>query len=59
MQKLIEQRYPVYAKANLTINNHREHCHTVAQNVVRSKQRYLDQEIKDRNNRYAYQNSHR
>ncbi|ENN90116.1 shikimate kinase [Bartonella bovis m02] len=41
MQKLMEQRYPIYAQANLTINNHAEHCHIVAHNVIRSVERYL------------------
>lgn len=41
MQKLMEQRYPIYAQANLTINNHEEHYHIVAHNVVRSVERYL------------------
>ncbi len=42
MQKLMEQRYPIYAKANLTINTHKESRLTVAKNVIRSVQHYLD-----------------
>ncbi len=42
MQKLMEQRYPIYAKANLTINTHTESRLTVAKNVIRSVQHYLD-----------------
>ncbi len=41
MQKLMEQRYPLYAKANLTINSHKESPSKVAKNVIRSVQRYL------------------
>ncbi|AQX20527.1 shikimate kinase [Bartonella sp. WD16.2] len=41
MQKLMEQRYPIYAQANLTINNHEEHYHVVAYNVIQAVQRYL------------------
>ncbi|WP_455466046.1 shikimate kinase [Bartonella sp. B39] len=55
MQKLMEQRYPIYAKANLTINSHKESCHTVAQNVIRSIQHYLYTEINNRNNQHASQ----
>lgn len=42
MQKLMEQRYPIYAKANLTINTHKESRLTVAKNVIRSVQHYLE-----------------
>ncbi|WP_455480710.1 shikimate kinase [Bartonella sp. B12(2025)] len=55
MQKLMEQRYPIYAKANLTINSHKENRHTVAQNVIRSVQHYLYTENNDRNNKHANQ----
>ncbi|QEE08292.1 shikimate kinase [Bartonella kosoyi] len=41
MQKLMEQRYPLYAKANVTINSHKESPHSVAKNVIRSLQHYL------------------
>lgn len=41
MQKLMEQRYPLYAKANVTINSHKENPHSVAKNVIRSLQHYL------------------
>ncbi|WP_332060296.1 shikimate kinase [Bartonella sp. CB74] len=58
MQKLMEQRYPIYAKANLTINSHKKNRHTVAQNVIRSVQQYLYTEKNDRNNKYASQNRH-
>ncbi|KEC56032.1 shikimate kinase [Bartonella koehlerae] len=58
MQKLMEQRYPIYAKANLTINSHKESRQTVAQNVIQSVQHYLDTENKDRNNQHANQNRH-
>ncbi|MET3559472.1 shikimate kinase [Bartonella japonica] len=58
MQKLIEQRYPIYAKANLTINNHKESCQTVAQNVIRSVQHYLYTENNDRKNKHANPNGH-
>ncbi len=53
MQKLMEQRYPIYEKANLTINSHKESRHTVAQNVIRSVQHYLYTEIKNRDNQHA------
>ncbi|WP_336278656.1 shikimate kinase [Bartonella sp. CB175] len=53
MQKLMEQRYPIYAKANLTINSHQRNSHTVAKNVIRSVQHYLYKEIDDRNNEHA------
>ncbi len=56
MQKLMEQRYPIYAKANLTINSHKESRHTVAQNVIRSVQHYLYTEINNRDNQHANQN---
>ncbi len=46
MQKLMEQRYPIYAKANITINTHKESCLTVAKTVIRSVQHYLDTENK-------------
>ncbi|WP_208435468.1 shikimate kinase [Bartonella phoceensis] len=55
MQKLMEQRYPIYAKANLTINSHKESRHTVAKNVIRSVQYYLKTENNDRNNKHANQ----
>ncbi|MCZ2157845.1 shikimate kinase [Bartonella sp. 220] len=58
MQKLMEQRNPIYAKANLTINSHKESRHTVAQNVIRSVQHYLYTEINDRNNKNANQDRH-
>ncbi|WP_317992462.1 shikimate kinase [Bartonella gliris] len=58
MQKLMEQRYPIYAKANLTINSHKESRHTVAQNVIRSVQHYLYTEINNRNNQHASQDRH-
>ncbi|EJF83389.1 shikimate kinase [Bartonella elizabethae Re6043vi] len=41
MQKLMEQRYPLYAKANVTINSHKESPYGVAKNVIRSLQHYL------------------
>ncbi|MBB4075851.1 shikimate kinase [Bartonella fuyuanensis] len=41
MQKLMEQRYPLYAKANLTINSHKESPSKAAKNVIRSIQHYL------------------
>ncbi|WP_375677281.1 shikimate kinase [Bartonella sp. AS69XJJH] len=53
MQKLMEQRYPIYEKANLTINSHKESRHTVAQNVIRSVQHYLYTEINNRDNQHA------
>ncbi|EJF97170.1 shikimate kinase [Bartonella taylorii] len=56
MKKLMEQRYPIYAKANLTINSHKESHHTVAKNVIRSVQHYLSTEDNDRNNKHASQN---
>ncbi|WP_208437118.1 shikimate kinase [Bartonella taylorii] len=56
MKKLMEQRYPIYAKANLTINSHKESRHTVAKNVIRSVQHYLSTEENDRNNKHASQN---
>ncbi|EJF74628.1 shikimate kinase [Bartonella alsatica] len=55
MRKLMEERYPIYGKANLTINSHKESRFTVAKNVVRSVQHYLDTENNDRNNKYASQ----
>ncbi|WP_375635219.1 shikimate kinase, partial [Bartonella sp. AA5SXTY] len=58
MKKLMKQRYPIYAKANLTINSHKENRQTVAQNVIRSVQHYLDTEKNDRNNQHANQNCH-
>ncbi|WP_354188689.1 shikimate kinase [Bartonella silvatica] len=59
MQKLMEQRYPIYAKANLTINSHKESRRTVVQNVIRSVQSYLDRENSNRNHKHASQNGHR
>ncbi|WP_156850573.1 shikimate kinase [Bartonella refiksaydamii] len=56
MKKLMKQRYPIYAKANLTINSHKESRHTVAKNVIRSVQHYLSTEDNDRNNKHASQN---
>ncbi len=56
MKKLMEQRYPIYAKANLTINSHKESRHTVAKNVIQSVQHYLSTEDNDRNNKHASQN---
>ncbi len=53
MQKLMEQRYPIYEKANVTINSHKESRHTVAQNVIRSVQHYLYTEINNRDNQHA------
>ncbi|WP_455481947.1 shikimate kinase [Bartonella sp. B35(2025)] len=53
MQKLMEQRYPIYAKANLTINNYEKSHRTIAQNIIRSVQHYLYTEINDRNNKHA------
>ncbi|GAA4658069.1 shikimate kinase [Bartonella pachyuromydis] len=50
MKKLMEQRYPIYAKANLTINSHKESRLTVAKNVIRSIKHYLDTENNHRNN---------
>nr|WP_142416634.1 shikimate kinase [Bartonella massiliensis] len=41
MQKLMEQRYPLYAKANVTINSHKESPRSVAKTVIRSLQHYL------------------
>ncbi|WP_336293796.1 shikimate kinase [Bartonella sp. CB169] len=58
MKKLMEQRYPIYAKANLTINNHEESLHTIAQNVIRAVQKYLSTENNNRNNNHASQNRH-
>ncbi len=58
MQKLMEQRYPIYAKANLTINSHKESRHTVAQNVIRSVQHYLYTEINNRDNQHANKDRH-
>ncbi|GAA5104245.1 shikimate kinase [Bartonella jaculi] len=58
MQQLMEQRYPIYAKANLTINSHKESRHTVAQNVIRSVQHYLYTEINNGDNQHANQNHH-
>ncbi|SQF96847.1 shikimate kinase [Bartonella quintana] len=58
MKKLMEQRYPIYAKANLTINSYKESRHTVAQNVIRSVQNYIYTEINDRNNQHANQDRH-
>ncbi len=58
MQKLMEQRYPIYEKANLTINSHKESRHTVAQNVIRSVQHYLYTEINNKDNQHANQNRH-
>ncbi|EJF79200.1 Shikimate kinase 1 [Candidatus Bartonella washoeensis] len=58
MQKLMEQRYPIYANANLTINSHKESCHTVAQHVIRSVQHYFYTEINNRNNQHASQDRH-
>ncbi|WP_208433648.1 shikimate kinase [Bartonella taylorii] len=56
MKKLMEQRYPIYAKANLTINSHKESRHTVAKNVIQSVQHYLSTENNDRNNKHASKN---
>ncbi|MCZ2203547.1 shikimate kinase [Bartonella sp. A05] len=56
MQKLMEQRYPIYAKANLMINSQKKCYHAVARDVVRSVQRYLYTEINDRNNVHADKN---
>ncbi|EJF80426.1 shikimate kinase [Bartonella doshiae] len=53
MQRLMDQRHPIYAKADLTIKSHKESRHTVAQNVIRSIQHYLYKEINDRNNQHA------
>ncbi|WP_455474113.1 shikimate kinase [Bartonella sp. B30(2025)] len=53
MRKLMEQRYPIYAKANLTINSYKKSCHAVAQNAIKSVQRYLYTEINNRNNKHA------
>ncbi|WP_074381440.1 shikimate kinase [Bartonella doshiae] len=53
MQRLMEQRHPIYAKADLTIKSHKESRHTVAQNVIRSIQHYLYKEINDRNDQHA------
>ncbi|WP_455476128.1 shikimate kinase [Bartonella sp. B17] len=58
MQKLMEQRYPIYAKANLTINSHKRNCHAVVQNVIKSVQHYLCTEINDRNSKHASSNRH-
>lgn len=61
MQKLMKQRYPIYAKANLTINSHKEIRQTVAQvaqNVIRSVRHYLYTENNDGKNKHASQNSH-
>ncbi|UTO28369.1 shikimate kinase [Bartonella harrusi] len=58
MKKLMEQRYPIYAKANLTINSHKESRHTVAKNVIWSLQHYLNTENNDRNNKHAGQDRH-
>ncbi|WP_455479379.1 shikimate kinase [Bartonella sp. B23] len=55
MQKLMEQRNPIYAKANLTVNSHKESLHIVAHNVIRSVQHYLYTEINNRNNQHASQ----
>ncbi|EJF87140.1 shikimate kinase [Bartonella rattimassiliensis 15908] len=44
MQKLMEQRYPIYAKANLTINSYKESPYSLAKNVIRSLQHYLHTE---------------
>ncbi len=54
MQKLMEQRYPIYAQANLAIdNNHQANIHIIAKHIIRSVQHYLHKEINDRNNEYA------
>ncbi|WP_019223020.1 shikimate kinase [Bartonella rattaustraliani] len=58
MQKLMEQRYPIYEKANLTINSHKESRQTVARNVIWSIEHYLYTENNDRNNKHASKNSH-
>ncbi|WP_026017271.1 shikimate kinase [Bartonella birtlesii] len=55
MQKLMEQRYPIYAKANVTVNSHKESRLTIAKAVIRSVQHYLDTENNDRKNKYANQ----
>ncbi|WP_455477010.1 shikimate kinase [Bartonella sp. B41] len=59
MQKLVEQRYPIYAKAHITINNYEENYHTVAKDVIRSIQTYLNTEINNEKNKHASQNRHR
>ncbi|MBB5073709.1 shikimate kinase [Bartonella callosciuri] len=57
MEQLIAQRYPLYAKANLTIKIHKESPHTIAKNVIRSVKHYFDTENNnDRNNKHACQN---
>ncbi|WP_455477849.1 shikimate kinase [Bartonella sp. B10] len=53
MQKLIEQRNPIYAQANLTVNSCEESRYTIAQNVIRSVQNYLCAENNDRNSKHA------
>ncbi|MBX4335977.1 shikimate kinase [Candidatus Bartonella raoultii] len=55
MQKLMEQRYPIYAKANVTITSHKESRNTVAQNVIRSLQHYFSTENTNRKNKHECQ----
>lgn len=56
MQKLMKQRNPIYAKANLMINSQRKCYHAAARDVVRSVQHYLYSEIDNRNNVHADKN---
>lgn len=56
MQKLMDQRYPIYAKANLTIHTHKESCLTVAKMSYGLYITTSIQKNNHRNNKHANQN---
>lgn len=48
MEKLMKERYPVYAKANLTVSSHKGRRDVVARDVIRTVYNHLHQQGKNK-----------
>lgn len=46
MEKLMAERYPVYAKADLTVNSRKARRDVVARDVIRTVERHLSKQEK-------------
>lgn len=47
LQKLIDERYPIYAKADITVETKDEPTYKTAQNVLKSLAQFLECEVKN------------
>ena len=47
LQKLIDERYPIYAKADITVETKDEPTYKTAQNVIKALENYLNNEEKN------------